>query len=85
MSFGRVPGQFPDNPGEPRIGARVAVLIGDSFVSVGLTGRITNRVPTLASVRVLWDNDTASVARLSTLQVLDSCRSGSTDGLARPA
>lgn len=71
QSTGRPASPPPADPARPRIGARVRALIGDGFVARGLTGRIVNRVPTAASVRVLWDNDTASVVRLAGLQLLD--------------
>ncbi len=61
----------PADPARPRIGSRVRALVDDGFVARGLTGRILNRLPTAASVRVLWDNDTASIVRLAGLQLLD--------------
>jgi hypothetical protein len=57
---------------QPRIGARVRSLIDDGFITPGLTGRVTNRVPTTASVRVLWDNDTASIVKLVRLELLEA-------------
>lgn len=55
---------------EPRVGGRVRSLIDDGFLTAGLGGRVTNRVPTICSVRVCWDNDTASVVRLDLLEPL---------------
>lgn len=54
----------------PRVGVRVRSLVDDGFITPGMTGRVTNRVPTMASVRVVWDNDTACVVRLDRLELV---------------
>ena len=58
------------DPMSPRIGVRVRALMDDGFITPGMTGKVTNRVPTLASVRVIWDNDTACVVKMEMLELI---------------
>jgi hypothetical protein len=59
----------PD-PMTPRIGVRVRALVDDGFITPGMTGQGTNRVPTAESARVIWDNATAYVIRLERLELV---------------
>lgn len=58
------------DPLSPRIGVRVRALVDDGFITPGMTGQVTNRVPTIASVRVIWDNDTACIVKLEMLELI---------------
>lgn len=58
------------DPLSPRIGVRVRALVDDGFITPGMTGQVTNRVPTIASVRVNWDNDTACIVKLEMLELI---------------
>lgn len=57
-----------------RIGDRVRSFVDDVCVSVGLTGLIVNVAPPRygapARARVLWDNETVSMADATTFEVL---------------
>lgn len=59
-----------------RIGAKVRSLVDDCNVSVGLEGIITNVMPPrptgfpFGAARVLWSNDTTSIANAETFEVI---------------
>ncbi len=66
--------QWPDARGrELRIGDKVRSLVDDVCVSVGLTGLVVNVVPARygapARARILWDNETVSLADAPTFEV----------------
>jgi len=70
MSFlGTLSRSTPD-PLSPRIGVRVRALVDDGFITPGMTGQRTNRVPTTESVRVIWDNATACFIMLERLELV---------------
>ena len=54
----------------PGIGVRVRAMADDGFVTPGMTGKVTNRMPTAASVRVIWDNDTACIVKMEALELV---------------
>lgn len=58
------------DPLAPRVGIRVRALVDDGFITPGLTGQVTNRVPTIASVRVIWDNDTVCIVKLEMIELI---------------
>lgn len=70
MSCDGTLGRSIDDPTSPRIGVRVRALVDDGFITPGMTGQVTNRLPTAAAVRVIWDNDTASVVKLEVLELV---------------
>ena len=70
MNFDGTLSRSTADPLLPRIGVRVRALVDDGFITPGMTGQVTNRVPTAESVRVIWDNDTASVIRLERLELV---------------
>lgn len=57
-----------------RIGDRVRSLVDDVNQVVGLEGLVVNTAPPLygqpARARVLWDNETASMANASTFEII---------------
>lgn len=57
-----------------RIGDRVRSYVDDVCVSVGLTGLVVNVAPPRygmpARARILWDNETVSMADATTFEVL---------------
>lgn len=61
-------------PRPPRIGDKVRSFVDDVCVSVGLTGLIVNVAPPRygapARARILWDNETVSMADATTFEVL---------------
>lgn len=69
-----VPHAMPPRPPAVRIGDRVRSLVADVNVTPGLTGLITNTVPPRwgqpARARVVWDNETISIAEVASFEVL---------------
>lgn len=57
-----------------RIGDKVRSLVDDVNVHEGLVGLVVNTAPPLygqpALARVLWDNDTVSIAAASTFEII---------------
>lgn len=80
------PGETPHRRPRPlRVGDIVRSLVDDVCVTVGLTGLVVNvihpgyggnygRTP---RARVLWDNDTSSMAEYDTFAVVTDLRAGS--------
>jgi hypothetical protein len=64
----------PARPRSLRIGDKVRSLVDDVCVSVGLTGLVVNVAPprygSPARARVLWDNETVSMADATTFELL---------------
>jgi hypothetical protein len=67
-------GRPADRPRQLRIGDRVRSFVDDVCVSVGLTGLVVNVAPPRygapARARILWDNETVSMADAHTFEVL---------------
>ncbi len=84
-----------DDQGSParrrplRIGDRVRSLVDDVCVSVGLTGLVVNVAPprygSPARARILWDNETVSMADAPTFEVLTGREPVEPTGSARVA
>ncbi len=77
-----------DEPAAPRpralrIGDRVRSHVDDVCVSVGLTGLVVNVAPPRyglpARARILWDNETVSMADATTFEVISTPESAATD------
>lgn len=72
-----------------RIGDRVRSHVDDVCVSVGLTGLVVNVAPPRygmpARARILWDNETVSMADASTFEVLSNPETTTTDDESRVA
>jgi len=66
--------QSPSRPRPLRIGDQVRSLVDDVCVSVGLGGLVVNVAPARygapARARILWDNETVSMADAHTFEVL---------------
>ncbi len=82
--------QRPDARGrELRIGDKVRSLVDDVCVSVGLTGLVVNVVPARygapARARILWDNETVSLADAPTFEVHDDSASTAADDVSKVA
>lgn len=64
----------PERPRQLRIGDKVRSFVDDVCVSVGLTGLVVNVAPPRygapARARILWDNETVSMADATTFEVL---------------
>ena len=71
-----------------RIGDKVRSFVDDVCVSVGLTGLVVNVAPPRygapARARILWDNETVSMADATTFEVLGRDE-GAVDGESRVA
>ncbi len=66
-----------DSPAKPRalrIGDKVRSFVDDVCVSVGLTGLVVNVAPPRYGLpgraRILWDNETVSMADATTFEVI---------------
>lgn len=72
-----------------RIGDKVRSFVDDVCVSVGLTGLVVNVAPPRygapARARILWDNETVSMADATTFEVLAGRDEGATDEQSRVA
>ena len=61
----------PPNAPLVRIGDRVRSLVDDEVnIRVGLEGLVVNALDRIKRVRVLWDNETASLVDAGTLEIL---------------
>ena len=78
----------PARPRPLRIGDKVRSFVDDVCVSVGLTGLVVNVAPPRygapARARILWDNETVSMADATTFEVLGRDE-GAVDGESRVA
>lgn len=65
---------LPARPRALRIGDKVRSFVDDVCVSVGLTGLVVNVAPPRygapARARILWDNETVSMADANTFEVI---------------
>lgn len=72
-----------------RIGDKVRSFVDDVCVSVGLTGLVVNVAPPRygapARARILWDNETVSMADATTFEVLTGRDERATDDESRVA
>ena len=72
-----------------RIGDKVRSLVDDVCVSVGLTGLVVNVAPPRygapARARILWDNETVSMADATTFEVLTGREETAADDESRVA
>lgn len=72
-----------------RIGDKVRSFVDDVCVSVGLTGLVVNVAPPRygapARARVLWDNETVSMADATTFEVLTGRTENAPDDESRVA
>ncbi|HEY5881182.1 MAG TPA: hypothetical protein VIU11_19880 [Nakamurella sp.] len=72
-----------------RIGDRVRSLVDDVCVSVGLDGLVVNVAPPRygapARARILWDNETVSMADATTFEQLSGRETTGTDEQSRVA
>lgn len=85
-------GTAADSAARPRtlrIGDRVRSFVDDVCVSVGLTGLVVNVAPPRygmpARARILWDNETVSMADATTFEVLGNPDTTATDDESRVA
>lgn len=99
LAFGRpaVPGApvdaeatpAADRPRPLRIGDKVRSFVDDVCVSVGLTGLVVNVAPPRygapARARILWDNETVSMADATTFEVLTGREDVATDDESKVA
>jgi Xrn1 SH3-like domain len=73
-----------ERPRALRIGDRVRSFVDDVCVSVGLTGLVVNVAPPRygapARARILWDNETVSMADAHTFEVLGLTDTTTGDG-----
>lgn len=73
----------PARPRALRIGDRVRSHVDDVCVSVGLTGLVVNVAPPRyglpARARILWDNETVSMADATTFEVVSPPETAATD------
>ena len=77
------------HPRALRIGDKVRSFVDDVCVSVGLTGLVVNVAPPRygapARARILWDNETVSMADATTFEVLTGRDEAATDDESRVA
>lgn len=78
-----------ERPRPLRIGDKVRSYVDDVCVSVGLTGLVVNVAPPRygapARARILWDNETVSMADATTFEVLAGRDEDAADGETRVA
>lgn len=78
-----------ERPRPLRIGDKVRSFVDDVCVSVGLTGLVVNVAPPRygapARARILWDNETVSMADATTFEVLTGRDEGTADDESRVA
>jgi hypothetical protein len=79
----------PARPRQLRIGDKVRSLVDDVCVSVGLTGLVVNVAPPRygapARARILWDNETVSMADAPTFELLSGRETTEPAGQVRVA
>jgi hypothetical protein len=72
---GQVDAATVDRPRQLRIGDKVRSLVDDVCVSIGLTGLVVNVAPPRygapVRARILWDNETVSMADADTFEMDD--------------